>query len=314
MDNIRFSDKVYIYIVDFLGMGKLRFIYNLKFIKNFWDYYLVRLKFIKKTTLHLNNGVDFIFSNDKLKELSILNKEFELKKAGFKISKVEDKILLESSGLKFIIKTNVELDVIMSNLNVILENFVQNQYGWLNSDGKVVVDIGANIGDTAILFSKIKKAKKVIAFEPYPYSYSIAKRNINLNKLKNVILLNEAVGGESGYLKVDSTFQNTGSDIIRSFSSGKRIKVVTLKSVVDKYKINEGILKMDCEGCEYSIILNASNETLRKFKQIMLECHHGYLNIKRKLEEAGFKVETSRPVYSKHENKVINICMAQLAS
>ncbi len=71
-------------------------------------------------------------------------------------------------------------------MSVVRENFIENQYEWLDAKNKVVVDIGANIGDTAIYFSKIKKARKVIAFEPYPYSYKLAEENIKINKLKNI--------------------------------------------------------------------------------------------------------------------------------
>ena len=55
---------------------------------------------------------------------------------------------------------------------------------------------------------------------------------------------------------------------------------------------------MDCEGCEYPIILNANNEVLQKFNQIMVECHYGYKNIERKLKDAGFKVYHSKVHYS----------------
>ena len=54
---------------------------------------------------------------------------------------------------------------------------------------------------------------------------------------------------------------------------------------------------MDCEGCEYPIILNANNDVLKRFNQIMIECHYGYKNIERKLKYAGFKVSYSKVNY-----------------
>ena len=45
-------------------------------------------------------------------------------------------------------------------------------------------------------------------------------------------------------------------------------------------------------------MLKASNPDLRKFEQIMVEYHYGYLNLKKKLEGAGFKVSKTFPKYS----------------
>jgi hypothetical protein len=59
--------------------------------------------------------------------------------------------------------------------------------------------------------------------------------------------------------------------------------------LVNKYKISEGILKMDCEGCEYASIIGATNDTLRRFKQIQIEYHYGPKELVQKLSRAGFE-------------------------
>ena len=48
---------------------------------------------------------------------------------------------------------------------------------------------------------------------------------------------------------------------------------------------------------QYGILLKAQNSDLRKFEQIMMEYHYGYLNLKKKLEGAGFKVSKTFPRY-----------------
>jgi methyltransferase FkbM-like protein len=57
------------------------------------------------------------------------------------------------------------------------------------------------------------------------------------------------------------------------------------------------ILKMDCEGCEYEVILSADEHTLQKFDLVMIEYHYGYgyKNLKQKLERSGFKVRLLAP-------------------
>ncbi len=75
-------------------------------------------------------------------------------------------------------------------------------------------------------------------------------------------------------------------------------KNTTLSDIIKRFNINHSaVLKVDCEGCEYGILLKAQNSDLRKFEQIMVEYHYGYLNLKMKLESAGFKVSKTFPRY-----------------
>jgi FkbM family methyltransferase len=49
--------------------------------------------------------------------------------------------------------------------------------------GSHVVDVGANIGNHTLFFSKICKAEKVVSFEPQKRLASIIRRNIELNAI-----------------------------------------------------------------------------------------------------------------------------------
>ncbi len=65
-------------------------------------------------------------------------------------------------------------------------------YRTLIGPDDVVVDIGANIGMTAILFSSL--AHKVIAFEPSPSTYRILSENLSKAKVTNVETMNLGLG------------------------------------------------------------------------------------------------------------------------
>ena len=43
------------------------------------------------------------------------------------------------------------------------------------------------------------------------------------------------------------------------------------------------------------VLLKTQNSDLKRFKQIQIEYHYGYLNLKEKLEDAGFKVSKTLP-------------------
>ncbi len=182
----------------------------------------------------------------------------------------------------FYIDDNAQL---FNTLNFINENFINDQYKWLGVKGKDVVDIGAAVGDTAIYFA-LKGAKHVYAFEPYPYSYKIAQKNIRLNHLEDKItLLNEGCG-KSNTVMISPKIKNYGNSSINFYNTkkGKRIPILSLEEIVKTFKINNGIMKVDCEGCEYELILNAKEEILLRFKQIIIEYHYGYKNLISKLK------------------------------
>ncbi|MDE1850594.1 MAG: FkbM family methyltransferase [Candidatus Micrarchaeota archaeon] len=189
---------------------------------------------------------------------------------------------------------------LINTLELIKDQFIGEEYGMLDFVGRQVVDIGANIGDTAVYFA-LNGARHVYSIEPYPYSFGIATKNIRTNGLsEKVTLLNQCCGARSGSVLVDEKFQNDERSPMVSFKSGKRIPVVTLGQIVKRYRLREAVLKIDCEGDEYGLILGASRETLRKFEQIVIEYHYGFRNLEKKLRQAGFKVRCDLPSYGKN--------------
>jgi len=162
---------------------------------------------------------------------------------------------------------------------------------------RVIIDIGANIGDSAIYFA-LKGAKKIIALEPFPKNFNSAKKNIELNNLSDKIELQLAgCSSKTGEMIVNS-IEGSSQSSLRESSEGKNIPLLTLENIIKTNKIESALLKMDCEGCEYDSILNSSEDILKKFSHIQLEYHYGYKNIKNKLEKCGFEVSITKPIFN----------------
>lgn len=169
--------------------------------------------------------------------------------------------------------------------------FFDNEY-YIPIKGRTIVDIGANIADTAIFFV-LKGAKNVIAYEPFPNSFKLAEENILLNNMKDRILLsNVAVGGQTGVIALSEKSIDTVTlnALAEKNPVGKRVKVITLKNITEKFPQKDMIVKMDCEGCEYDAIISSSDKTLRHFEQFVIEHHDrgSYVLIDR-LNKAHFK-------------------------
>lgn len=176
--------------------------------------------------------------------------------------------------------------------------FFGEEYQFLNPEKSTIIDIGANIGDTAIYFC-MNNAERVIALEPFSFPYNYANTNVDVNKMRNKIeLLNAGYGKDS---EVNVSDKKSGRDDILQISvDGNKIHTYSLRTLINMYGLNNKdnlLLKMDCEGCEYNLIDESIN-VLRKFRRIELEFHYGYKNMESKLEEAGFSVHHSKPFKS----------------
>lgn len=174
--------------------------------------------------------------------------------------------------------------------------FFDEVYRFLPVKGNVVVDIGANIGDSAIYFA-MRGAKKVITVEPFPKNYESAKKNIELNNLSNIItLLFAGCSDDLGSIIINPEQEGAGSSLDET-KNGIKVPLMTLENILNTYDIDSASLKMDCEGCEYKAIISSSDSTLQKFTHIQIEYHYGYKNLKERLEKCGFKVSVTNPLF-----------------
>jgi len=166
--------------------------------------------------------------------------------------------------------------------------FLKEEYSFLPVNNNIVIDIGANIGDSTLYFC-LRGARKVIAIAPLKTNCEMAKINIEKNGFSEKVEI--LLAGCS----------DKSASITSELDSNKiqKIPLMTLSDILEKYDIQSAVLKMDCEGCEYNSILSSPKETLRKFTNIQIEYHYGYKNLKAKLEKCDFKVSVTDPKYLK---------------
>ena len=90
-------------------------------------------------------------------------------------------VTLKKYGLSFYIDN-------ISNLLVILEVFFLTYYKINFNSKAIVIDIGLNIGASALFFSQYENIEHIYAFEPFKETYEQAIDNLKLNKnLQNKI-------------------------------------------------------------------------------------------------------------------------------
>lgn len=138
-------------------------------------------------------------------------------------------------------------------------------------ESDVVLDVGANIGAFSILASK--KAKHVFAVEPL-YT-DILKKNIAINNISNISVLEIGLG--------------IGRKCIKFGARRKIVDLVPLSEILEKVGRCD-FLKIDCEGCEWSI----NYHELEGFRRIEGELHnfdgkHDFSSFCEILTKAGFE-------------------------
>ena len=185
----------------------------------------------------------------------------------------------------------------------IVNIFLKKNYDVFKVKDNTVIDIGANIGDTAIFFAH-NGAKRIIGVEPFHKNFEVAEKNVNANKLTDTIVLIKAgCGSKTGSVKIDPGYDSSIESRLVDFNEGEYVPVITLQDIIQKYSIPIGsALKIDCEGCEYDIIENTPSNIISHFNHIQIEYHSGYRSLKRKLESIGYDVIITKP----HATDVVN--------
>jgi FkbM family methyltransferase len=161
---------------------------------------------------------------------------------------------------------------------------------------KNILDIGAFIGDSALLFSQYTD-KKVYSFEPLQDNYIYLTQTISLNNLTDKIIPEKiALSSHKGTDKIVATKEGTIaaklSSVDRDPLSHNDISEVIKIDTLDNYcMLNNidsiGLISIDIEGAE-QLFLNGAINSIKKFKPILLiSIYHNpddFFNIKPMIE------------------------------
>ncbi|MFN4360470.1 MAG: FkbM family methyltransferase [Hylemonella sp.] len=138
----------------------------------------------------------------------------------------------------------------------------------------VVLDIGANIGNHTIYFSRVYS--KVISFEPSRSNCWILKANLHLNRVSNVVLVEKAVGDKAGYacLSNDNP-QDTNNSLLNSTfqlaaAGDNQVEIVVGDEVLAQMReeLPVSLIKIDVEGNEAKVI-QGLQQTIRQHKPLV---------------------------------------------
>jgi FkbM family methyltransferase len=154
------------------------------------------------------------------------------------------------------------------------EIFINQEYFFVSDSPKpLIIDCGSHIGMSILYAKTLYPNARVIGFEPAPDNFKLLSENIRQNGLKDVTLINKAVGGQEGTLKLYGDDSMTAS-LLESRNSGKatEVPVVKLSQYIDR---PVSFLKLDVEGAEGPVMDDlAATAKMQMIKIMTIEYHH----------------------------------------
>ena len=229
-----------------------------------------KLDTIYNNLLTLNNNVskkDYIINDDRLEILKNLIKD----------ERASD----ISLDMKFL-GSNLSMRIDDSDIRVFKQIFVDNEYDSLNLPKVVdtIVDLGANIGLSALFFMKKYPDARIIAVEPDAINFEIMKRNLE-DYSSHVTLLNAAIwpsDGEVSLVEHDESNEGLGAwgyrtETLTEGAEGS-VSAISIPTLMKQSSINYiDILKVDIEGAEYELFEKGYESWLDKVGLIIIETH-----------------------------------------
>ena len=168
--------------------------------------------------------------------------------------------------------------------------------------GRPVIDIGANMGTFSILAAKLG-AKKVISVEPVSSTFDTLIQNIWKSGSQVIKPQKTVVLDKAGTIKIGLHQKSGHNSLYGDYQDSEEVEAITLKDLLKMVEGNNVFLKMDCEGSEYDILMNASKEDMARVSTVAIEVHgdlhpqyRGIEPIQQKLESFGFTLKDRKKI------------------
>ncbi|MDB6139804.1 MAG: hypothetical protein JWO94_2876 [Verrucomicrobiaceae bacterium] len=166
-------------------------------------------------------------------------------------------------------------------LNGIWEPEVTGAFRSLIRPGSTVFDIGGDAGYYTLLFARATGAAgRVFVFEPIPKAQERILENVRLNGLRNVELVDLALGSKPGSFVLEKPFEDSRINLSKT-SAGEgdilvKVEVFDTLAEVRGLPIAD-LIKIDVEGAELEVLRGMEAYVAKYHPDFVIELHPHYL-------------------------------------
>jgi len=168
-------------------------------------------------------------------------------------------------------------------------------------EGDVVLELGAFCGFGTMKLSKLVGEKgKIIAVEAEKINFKILEKNIQSNKIKNVVVINKGIWNKKGKLALFKEFNQRNSlvaDMLKKVQSQDEIEVDTVDNILSELNVEKvDFVIMEINAAEIKALegmkktLSQNNIRLVSSGWSKFEGKWTWKKIKEILTENGFSV------------------------
>lgn len=183
-----------------------------------------------------------------------------------------------------------------ADIESIVDNVFREEYGRFSREfsPETIIDAGAYIGDSSAYFLSRFQRARLVALEPNPESFGLAKKNLH-SYGKRAVLLKKALWKEEGIVRFGG--EETGASIADRGISVEATTVPTLMAAIGVRRIS--LLKMDIEGAEVQVLESGVGNWLGYVDFLLLETHGKEIEaaLIPLLKREGFDVSRHRNVW-----------------
>lgn len=187
---------------------------------------------------------------------------------------------VDIGGKRFIISSD---DEYLNHIQNGFEPEMVKLFRSLARGSKVILDIGANIGCTALLFGEL--SERVYAFEPSKTTYAFLEKNISRARRQNIFLQNVGLGSEPGEFTLTFAPSNRSGGFVSNqiqASVGHSVEKIVIRQLDEVVKSSNlkqvDFIKIDVEGFEGQVLRGASQTLSSNRPLVVLELNHWCLN------------------------------------
>lgn len=132
-----------------------------------------------------------------------------------------------------------------------------------------ILDLGANVGISALHYKRRHPGARIVAFEPDPQVARVLRRNLQANGAADVSVIEAGVWIQSGEMPL----LLEGADGSRLQPGGGQGTALVKTVALDAFLVRPvDLLKVDIEGAEYDVIQQLGRK-LKLVRNLVIECH-----------------------------------------